>query len=236
MIYINTNTNKKLNILNTTKYIPTFNTNPHKIINIITNKQHTITITIKNTKDHKKLTKKNLKNINLTSKNIIIKITTNNKTPYIINNLTFTNTINTTTISISYNKHTIINKITQYPIKIKINPKILTNSTHLKSNTTQKLILNIISTITIINIKKIYNNLIINIKTTNQKLINHSIHIIQKIYTITYNKTITLYQISKHNIKITTIINIYNISKKKTTKQLLNNNNIIKQTIKNKQP
>ncbi|MDI7059652.1 hypothetical protein QMO37_33530, partial [Pseudomonas aeruginosa] len=77
-------------------------------------------------------------------------------------------------VSISCNEHAVISEIAQYPVEVKVGPEVLTGSTRLKSGTAQKLILNMISTITMVGVGKVYDNLMIDVKATNQKLIDRS--------------------------------------------------------------
>ena len=109
-----------------------------------------------------------MKNIDLTSKDVVIGIAASGKTPYVIGGLTFANTIGATTVSISCNEHAVISEIAQYPVEVKVGPEVLTGSTRLKSGTAQKLILNMISTITMVGVGKVYDNLMIDVKATNQ--------------------------------------------------------------------
>ncbi|MBW1054885.1 N-acetylmuramic acid 6-phosphate etherase, partial [Escherichia coli] len=89
---------------------------------------------------------------------------------------------------ISCNEHAVISEIAQYPVEVKVGPEVLTGSTRLKSGTAQKLILNMISTITMVGVGKVYDNLMIDVKATNQKLIDRSVRIIQEICAITYDE------------------------------------------------
>ncbi|MEJ7314612.1 N-acetylmuramic acid 6-phosphate etherase, partial [Staphylococcus epidermidis] len=83
--------------------------------------------------------------------------------------------------------------LAQYPIEVNVGPEVLTGSTRLKSGTAQKLILNMISTITMVGVGKVYDNLMVDVKATNQKLIDRSIRIIQDICDISYNQAQSLY-------------------------------------------
>ncbi|MBW0966469.1 N-acetylmuramic acid 6-phosphate etherase, partial [Escherichia coli] len=93
----------------------------------------------------------------------------------------------------SCNEHAVISEIAQYPVEVKVGPEVLTGSTRLKSGTAQKLSLNMISTITMVGVGKVYDNLMIDVKATNQKLIDRSVRIIQEICAITYDEAMVLY-------------------------------------------
>lgn len=198
--------------------------------------QHAMTMAVEGAEDHKKLAEEDLKNIDLTSKDVVIGIAASGKTPYVIGGLTFANTIGATTVSISCNEHAVISEIAQYPVEVKVGPEVLTGSTRLKSGTAQKLILNMISTITMVGVGKVYDNLMIDVKATNQKLIDRSVRIIQEICAITYDEAMVLYQVSEHDVKVATVMGMCGISKEEATRRLLNNGDIVKRAIRDRQP
>ena len=144
--------------------------------------------------------------------------------------------IGATTVSISCNEHAVISEIAQYPVEVKVGPEVLTGSTRLKSGTAQKLILNMISTITMVGVGKVYDNLMIDVKATNQKLIDRSVRIIQEICAITYDEAMALYQVSEHDVKVATVMGMCGISKEEATRRLLNNGDIVKRAIRDRQP
>ncbi|MEZ2112974.1 N-acetylmuramic acid 6-phosphate etherase, partial [Staphylococcus aureus] len=225
-----------LGVLDAAECVPTFNTDPHEIIGIIAGGQHAMTMAVEGAEDHKKLAEEDLKNIDLTSKDVVIGIAASGKTPYVIGGLTFANTIGATTVSISCNEHAVISEIAQYPVEVKVGPEVLTGSTRLKSGTAQKLILNMISTITMVGVGKVYDNLMIDVKATNQKLIDRSVRIIQEICAITYDEAMALYQVSEHDVKVATVMGMCGISKEEATRRLLNNGDIVKRAIRDRQP
>ncbi|EMN2506601.1 TPA: N-acetylmuramic acid 6-phosphate etherase [Staphylococcus aureus] len=236
LIYIGAGTSGRLGVLDAAECVPTFNTDPHEIIGIIAGGQHAMTMAVEGAEDHKKLAEEDLKNIDLTSKDVVIGIAASGKTPYVIGGLTFANTIGATTVSISCNEHAVISEIAQYPVEVKVGPEVLTGSTRLKSGTAQKLILNMISTITMVGVGKVYDNLMIDVKATNQKLIDRSVRIIQEICAITYDEAMALYQVSEYDVKVATVMGMCGISKEEATRRLLNNGDIVKRAIRDRQP
>ncbi|EOG5824742.1 N-acetylmuramic acid 6-phosphate etherase [Staphylococcus aureus] len=236
LIYIGAGTSGRLGVLDAAECVPTFNTDPHEIIGIIAGGQHAMTMAVEGAEDHKKLAEEDLKNIDLTSKDVVIGIAASGKTPYVIGGLTFANTIGATTVSISCNEHAVISEIAQYPVEVKVGPEVLTGSTRLKSGTAQKLILNMISTITMVGVGKVYDNLMIDVKATNQKLIDRSVRIIQEICAITYDEAMALYKVSEHDVKVATVMGMCGISKEEATRRLLNNGDIVKRAIRDRQP
>ncbi|MGT2378136.1 N-acetylmuramic acid 6-phosphate etherase [Staphylococcus aureus] len=154
MIYIGAGTSGRLGVLDAAECVPTFNTDPHEIIGIICWWTTCYDDGCRRCGRSQKISGRRLKNIDLTSKDVVIGIAASGKTPYVIGGLTFANTIGATTVSISCNEHAVISEIAQYPVEVKFGPEVLTGSTRLKSGTAQKLILNMISTITMVGARK----------------------------------------------------------------------------------
>lgn len=110
---------------------------------------------------------------------------------------------------------------------------MLTGSTRLKSGTAQKLILNMISTITMVGVGKVYDNLMVDVKATNQKLIDRSIRIIQDICDISYDQAQSLYESADQNLKVAVVMHLCDINKSEAVTRLNDNNHIIKKAIQN---
>ncbi len=83
-----------------------------------------------------------------------------------------------------------------------------------------------------VGVGKVYDNLMIDVKATNQKLIDRSVRIIQEICAITYDEAMALYQVSEHDVKVATVMGMCGISKEEATRRLLNNGDIVKRAIK----
>ena len=111
---------------------------------------------------------------------MVIGIAASGRTPYVIGALDYAKSIGAHTGSLACNMNAEISQHAEFPIEVDCGAEFLTGSTRLKSGTAQKLILNMISTIAMIGIGKVYNNLMVDVRPTNEKLVERSKRIIME--------------------------------------------------------
>ncbi|MGD6886548.1 N-acetylmuramic acid 6-phosphate etherase [Staphylococcus shinii] len=232
IIYMGAGTSGRLGVLDAAECVPTFNTDTNEVIGLIAGGQRAMTVAVEGAEDDEALAQEDLQHIHVSEKDVVIGIAASGSTPYVKGGLKYATQIGTYTVAISCNVNTQISKLAQFPIEVNVGPEVLTGSTRLKSGTAQKLILNMISTITMVGVGKVYDNLMVDVKATNQKLIDRSIRIIQDICDISYEQSQKLYKDSDQNLKLAVVMHLCNISKSEASKRLQRNDNIIKKAIK----
>ncbi|UDI77661.1 N-acetylmuramic acid 6-phosphate etherase [Staphylococcus taiwanensis] len=232
LIYIGAGTSGRLGVLDAAECVPTFNTHPDEVIGIIAGGQKAMTEAVEGAEDDLEMGAKDLEQLNLSHKDVVIGISASGRTPYVKGALSYANDIKALTIALSCNEHTDISALATYGLEVNVGPEILTGSTRLKAGTAQKLILNMISTLTMIGVGKVYDNLMVDLKATNYKLEQRSIHIIEEVCGLPFQEAQTLYEQADNNVKIAIVMNLCNTSKDDAKLRLLNNNGVIKQAIK----
>ncbi|WP_426704335.1 N-acetylmuramic acid 6-phosphate etherase [Staphylococcus shinii] len=232
IIYMGAGTSGRLGVLDAAECVPTFNTDTNEVIGLIAGGQLAMTVAVEGAEDDEALAQEDLQHIHVSEKDVVIGIAASGSTPYVKGGLKYATQIGSYTVAISCNVNTQISKLAQFPIEVNVGPEVLTGSTRLKSGTAQKLILNMISTITMVGVGKVYDNLMVDVKATNQKLIDRSIRIIQDICDISYEQSQKLYKDSDQNLKVAVVMHLCNISKSEASKRLQRNDNIIKKAIK----
>lgn len=233
IIYIGAGTSGRLGVLDAAECVPTFNTSTNEVIGLIAGGQRAMTVAVEGAEDSESLAREDLKHIHLNEKDVVIGIAASGSTPYVMGGLKCAIEIGAHTVAISCNTNTKISDLAQYPIEVNVGPEVLTGSTRLKSGTAQKLILNMISTITMVGVGKVYDNLMVDVKATNQKLIDRSIRIIQDICDISYDQAQSLYESADQNLKVAVVIHLCDINKSEAVTRLNDNNHIIKKAIQN---
>jgi len=111
-----------------------------------------------------------LKDINLNSNDVVVGIAASGRTPYVIAGLNYAKKIGCKTVSIACNKGSEVGEVADIAIEVVVGPEVLTGSTRLKAGTAQKMVLNMISTISMVGIGKAYKNLMVDVQRTNKKL------------------------------------------------------------------
>lgn len=180
LIYIGAGTSGRIGILDAVECVPTFSTSD-EVIGIIAGGSKAFVKAIEGAEDSERLAKDDLIKMNLTNKDLVIAITASGRTPYAIGALKYAEKVNAFAVGISCNVDAELSKYANLAIEVNPGPEILTGSTRLKAGTAQKMILNMISTASMVCIGKVYGNLMIDMKPTNNKLMERSLKIITEI-------------------------------------------------------
>ncbi|WP_433772466.1 N-acetylmuramic acid 6-phosphate etherase [Bacillus wiedmannii] len=178
LIYLGAGTSGRIGLLDAVECPPTFNTDPSKVIGLIAGGESAFVKAVEGAEDSFTLSPKDLKGIQLTSKDVVVGIAASGRTPYVIAGLNYANQIGAGTVSISCNKESEIGRIATVAIEVVNGPEILTGSTRLKAGTAQKLVCNMLSTASMVGIGKVYGNLMVDLQLTNEKLVERAKRII----------------------------------------------------------
>lgn len=231
IIYLGAGTSGRLGVLDAAECVPTFNTSINEVIGLIAGGQRALTVAVEGAEDNLSLARQDLTHIHVSDKDVVIGIAASGSTPYVKGGLQCANESGAHTVAISCNTDTEISKLANQAIEVDVGPEILTGSTRLKAGTAQKLILNMISTLTMVGVGKVYDNLMIDVKATNKKLIDRSIRIIQDICDISYSEAQQQFEASGENVKVAVVMQLCNLSKQAAEEKLLANDSFVKRAI-----
>lgn len=171
LIYIGAGTSGRLGILDASECPPTYGTSPEMVIGIIAGGEKAILKAVENAEDNEELCVEDLKKINFNKKDILVGIAASGRTPYVMGGLKYANNLGATTVGISCNPDSIIAKTAIIAISPIVGPEVVTGSSRMKAGTAQKLILNMLTTGSMIKMGKVYSNLMVDVEATNLKLI-----------------------------------------------------------------
>ncbi|MGX7148645.1 N-acetylmuramic acid 6-phosphate etherase [Enterococcus ureasiticus] len=231
LIYMGAGTSGRLGVLDAAECVPTFGVDSSMVQGLIAGGQKAMTVAVEGAEDSKELGQQDLIDVALTKKDVVIGIAASGRTPYVIGGLVYADSIGAVTASISCNKEAEISRYAKMPIEVDAGPEFLTGSTRLKSGTAQKLILNMLSTISMIGIGKVYNNLMVDVKPTNEKLVERSKRIIMEATNCDYETAATYFIKANENVKLAIVMLLTNASKEEAVEKLSQGNNFIKNTI-----
>ncbi|AEE26870.1 N-acetylmuramic acid 6-phosphate etherase [Francisella hispaniensis] len=228
IVYVGAGTSGRLGILDAVECPPTFSVDYNTIIGLIAGGEKAFIQAQEGAEDDANFGKEDLQSINLTAKDIVIGIAASGRTPYVIGALEYANCIGATTVAISCTKQAKISQYAKYHIEAVPGPEVLTGSTRLKAGTTQKLILNMISTLSMVSVGKVYQNLMVDVKPTNQKLIERSKNIICEATGVNYATATDFYLKANKSVKVAIVMILNDCDYEKALAILKNNNNFIK--------
>lgn len=171
LIYIGAGTSGRLGVLDAAECPPTFGVSDQMVVGLIAGGKEAFLKAIEGAEDSHTLCQQELEAIKLSDRDTVVGLAASGRTPYVIYGLRYANSIGANTIAIACNKDSEISKEAKVAIEPVVGPEVLTGSTRLKSGTAQKMILNMISTGSMIGIGKVYKNLMVDVQQTNEKLI-----------------------------------------------------------------
>ncbi|MBK2028737.1 N-acetylmuramic acid 6-phosphate etherase [Francisella noatunensis] len=228
IIYVGAGTSGRLGILDAVECPPTFSVDYNTIIGLIAGGEKAFIQAQEGAEDNPNFGKADLLRINLTDKDVVIGIAASGRTPYVIGALEYANSIDATTIAISCTKQAKISSYADYSVEAVPGPEVLTGSTRLKAGTTQKLILNIISTLSMVSVGKVYQNLMVDVKPTNEKLVERSKNIICEATGVDYVTAQDFYMKANKSVKVAIVMILNDCDYEQALAILKDNNNFIK--------
>jgi N-acetylmuramic acid 6-phosphate etherase len=170
LIYIGAGTSGRLGVLDASECPPTFGTSPDLVTFLMAGGNEAFLQAVEGAEDDAVAGKYDLKNMHLSKQDVVVAISASGRTPYCIGGLKYAREIGTPTISLSCNQEAEMSKYADVAIEVVVGPEVLVGSTRLKAGTAQKMVLNMLSTASMIRMGKAYQNLMVDMQPTNFKL------------------------------------------------------------------
>jgi len=178
LIYLGAGTSGRLGVLDASECPPTFGVPHGVVVGLIAGGPGAMLKAVEGAEDNETLGVEDLKNLNLTAKDTVVGLAASGRTPYVIGALRYATKLGCATVAISCNPDSPIAGEANIAISPVVGPEALTGSTRLKSGTAQKLVLNMISTGAMVKTGKVYQNLMVDVKATNIKLVDRACRIV----------------------------------------------------------
>lgn len=232
LIYIGAGTSGRLGILDASECPPTFSTTD-EILGIMAGGDEAIRKAKEGAEDNPDLAVTDLKNLNLTKKDIVCGIAASGRTPYVIGGLKYARSLGGKTLAISCNENSEISKYADVAIEVIVGPEVITGSTRLKAGTAQKLVLNMLSTASMVRMGKVYNNLMVDVKASNEKLIERCKNIVMQACGCSYDEAEKALSMCEYKPKVAIVMILKNVDAESARKFLDKNGGFVKRAIEN---
>lgn len=170
LIYVGAGTSGRIGLLDAVECPPTFGTEPEQVVGLIAGGEKAFIKAVEGAEDSETLGIEDLKAIELNEKDTVVGIAASGRTPYVIAALKYAKEIGASTVAVACNKNSAVGQVAEIAIEVVPGPEVLTGSTRLKSGTAQKLVANMLSTVSMIRVGKVYKNLMVDVQQTNAKL------------------------------------------------------------------
>lgn len=170
LIYVGAGTSGRLGLLDAVECPPTFGTEPSMVQAVLAGGLRAVVKAVEGAEDDEEAAVRDLQAVGLTKNDVVIGIAASGRTPYVVGALRYAKQIGASTGSIACNKGAVISQYADAAVEIETGPEVLTGSTRLKAGTAQKMVLNMISTASMVGIGKVYGNWMVDVQATNEKL------------------------------------------------------------------
>ena len=211
IIYVGSGTSGRLGVLDASECPPTFSVDQNVVQGVISGGNNALIKSIEGAEDNLILAEDDFKKLNVNESDTIVGITTSGSTPYVLKFLELSYKKGALTSIITSNKIKKLNYV-NHTIAMMVGPEILTGSTRMKSGTATKMVLNMISTTTMIKLNKVYKNYMVDLKVNNKKLEKRAINIISEVTYLNYESSLEILKNANFKVKNALLMNLKKIT------------------------
>lgn len=178
LVYAGAGTSGRLGVLDASEIPPTFGMSSDVVVGLIAGGRDALVKSAESVEDHPEVGAKDVQDIGLTDRDCLVGIAASGRTPYVIGALDYANKVGALTIALSCNEQAAISDHAGIAIEVPVGPEFVSGSTRLGAGTATKMVLNMLSTITMIRMGKTYRTLMVDVKATNEKLLARAVRIV----------------------------------------------------------
>lgn len=181
LVYAGAGTAGRLGVLDASECPPTFSTDPAQVVGLIAGGPDAMVTSVEGAEDSRELAESDLAALELTTDDTVVGVSASGRTPYAIGAVAYARARGALTVGLACNRGSALAAAAEHGIEVVVGPEFLTGSTRLKAGTAQKLVLNMLSTITMIRLGKTYGNLMVDVRASNEKLRARSRRIVAQV-------------------------------------------------------
>lgn len=170
LVYVGAGTSGRLGVLDASECPPTYGVKPEMVIGLIAGGDHALRHPIEGAEDNVQQGQADLEAIGFSAQDVLVGIAASGRTPYVLGALNYAKQLGATTVSIASNPNSKMAEVADIAIETVVGPEVLTGSSRMKSGTAQKLVLNMLTTASMVLIGKCYQNLMVDVQASNEKL------------------------------------------------------------------
>lgn len=213
LVYIGAGTSGRLGVLDASECPPTFGVSPEMVKGIIAGGERALRHPIEGAEDNKEAGKQDLQAVEFSQKDVLVGIAASGRTPYVLGALAYAKQLGATTVSIASNPNSAMSQIADIVIDTVVGAEVLTGSSRMKSGTAQKLVLNMLTTASMILIGKCYQNLMVDVQASNQKLAARAIRIVMQATECSREIAETTLVLAENNAKLAIMMILADLDK-----------------------
>jgi len=212
LIYMGAGTSGRIGVLDASECPPTFRVPEGMVVGLIAGGPEAILRAIEGAEDSTAGGRKALKEISLTGNDVVVGLAASGRTPYVIGGLLYAKEVGATTVALSCNPNSTIADIADIAISPVVGPEVLTGSTRMKAGTAEKLVLNMLTTASMIRIGKTYQNLMVDLHASNAKLVARAARIVMDATGCSLDEARAALQKTGNDVKLAILITMTGMS------------------------
>lgn len=202
LIYIGAGTAGRIGVLDASECPPTFGTDPSMVVGLIAGGESAIRSAVENAEDDDRAAEESLRQLELSADDTVVGISASGRTPYVVGGLTFARAAGALTVAIASNAGSAIGAAAEIAIEVVTGPEFISGSTRLKAGTAQKLVVNMLSTLSMIKLGKTYRGVMVDLVATNEKLRARSISTVSRLAGVDIDEAVAALDAADGSVKL----------------------------------
>ncbi len=206
LIYAGAGSSGRMAVLDAAECPPTFGTSPKLVQALIAGGRRAVTGAVEGAEDSLANAERDLREVKLTRRDVVVGITASGTTPYVLSALKYARKLGATTVAITVNPRTPVARLAKILIATEVGPEVLTGSTRLKAGTSQKMVLNMLTTAAMARLGHVYENLMIDVRPSNQKVSDRILRILAEATGKSLSASEHALRQSGHNLRLALVM------------------------------
>lgn len=202
LVYIGAGTAGRIGVLDASECPPTFGTDPSMVVGIIAGGETAIRSAVEDAEDDADAAEQSLRELALTDRDTVVGISASGRTPYVVGGLHYARSIGALTVAIASNRGSAIGAAAEVPIEIVTGPEFISGSTRLKAGTAQKLVINMLTTLSMIKLGKTHRGVMVDLLATNEKLHARSIRTVTELAGVGIDEAVEALRGAEGSVKL----------------------------------
>lgn len=231
LIYLGAGTSGRIGVLDAVECPPTYSVPAELVVALLAGGKGAMYKSVEGAEDSEELAVEDLKNLQLNEKDVLVGIAASGRTPYVTGGLKYANEVGCVTAGVVCNPGSVVANTAQVAVCTIVGPEALTGSTRMKSGTAQKLICNMITTASMIRFGKVYQNLMVDVHASNEKLYARASRIVIQATGCDHQQAKTALEQAEYNAKVAILMILSGVSAEQAKETLANNKGFLQKAI-----
>jgi N-acetylmuramic acid 6-phosphate etherase len=232
LIYVGAGSSGRIAVLDASECPPTFGTSPQLVRAVIAGGSKAVTGPVEGAEDHPKDAIRDLKRLKLTAADAMVGLAASGSTPYVLAAMSYANKRKALTIGVASNRKSPLSRSARISITPEVGPEVLTGSTRLKAGTAQKMVLNMLSTATMVRLGFVYDNLMIDLGVANKKLRDRALQILEDASAQNLSAVEDALRQSKHDLRAALVMLKCGMTAKQAQRRLAESGGLLRKALR----